>query len=295
MLWNCTEAVLRELLPEVLGEFLKRNPGACMCPRCTEDALAEARKGKGALVSYLPLKKLDVVVEFGGLTGDCLALSRLSVGPGGRAELVLTPACFVRFAVEANLGEASGRPGTWEDAAGKPLAVSVLVHAGGRVLALKRREHLAVQSGLWTASVTGTAVPADAAGPDPLAAAALRELREEVDLAAGDGELSFRGLALAPGKAQAVALFEFAASLPPEGLLARALSWSRFGEEHAGAEVLPPERALELPLSPVSRLAVGLLLGAPPPPGHYRLAEREREALRRLASLDPLTGLLNGR
>lgn len=244
------------------------------------------------MVSFLPLKRLDIRVRPGSAGGDCLAVEGICVSGGG-AEVAVAPSAFARFVVEANLGEASGRADTWEDAVGKPLAVSVLVHAGGRVLALRRRGDLAVQSGLWTASVTGTAVPADAANGDALARAALRELAEETGLAAGSGRLALLGLALAPGKAQAVGLFEFACARPPGEVLASILAWPRFREEHEGAEFLEPDRALGLRLSPVSRLAVELFRGGRPPAAACSAGDREREALRRLASLDALTGLLN--
>lgn len=244
------------------------------------------------MLSFLPLKRLNIQVRSDGTIGDCLALERLSVSGIG-AEMVAVPASFARFALEANLGEATGWQGTWEDAIGKALAVSVLVHSGGKVLVFKRKDDLAVQSGRCTATVTGTVNPEDINRDNILVAAALRELREEAGLSEADGTLAFRGLVLAPGKAQPVGLFEFACTKPPEDVLSHVLAWPGFHREHEEAKFLKPEQTLVLPLSPVSKLAVELFKGGPPPNANYTATEREKEALRRLAIIDPLTGLLN--
>lgn len=149
-----------------------------------------------------------VVVEPGGLPGKCLALERLCLSAEG-VELTLAPAEFARFAPEVRAGEATKCSGGWEGAAGRVLAVSVLVHAGGKVLVFWRKRGLAVQSGKCTASVTGTVEMGDTEERDVLTAAALREFWEETGHSGSDGALTFRGLALALGKAQPVGLFEF--------------------------------------------------------------------------------------
>ncbi|NHM28145.1 diguanylate cyclase [Desulfofundulus sp. TPOSR] len=244
------------------------------------------------MISFLPLNSLSVVVEAGDPAGDCLAVRRFTISGEG-AELMLAPASFARFVVAANLGEATGQPGAWEDVPGKPLAVSILIHAERKVLVLRRKNTLAIQSGVCTASVTGTVEVLDAGGENALLAAALRELREEAGLSEADGTLSFRGLALAPGKAQPVGLFEFACRRSPGEVLASVLAWPRFAEEHVAAEFLEPARTLNLPLSPVSRLAVELFRSGVLPDAASSTGDREREALRRLSVLDPLTELLN--
>lgn len=187
-------------------------------------------------------------------TGKCLALERLCLSAEG-VELMLVPAEFARFAPEARVGEAAKCSSGWEDAVGKVLAVSVLVHTRGNVLVLWRRRDLAVQSGVCTASVTGTVEMEDTREGDVLTAAALRELWEETGLSESDGVLAFRGLALAPGKVQPVGLFEFSCR---SEVLQSITVWPRFKEEHEKAELLDPGEALGRPLSPVSRFAVGL-------------------------------------
>ena len=204
-------------------------------------------------VSYFPLEKLPRLVVRGNVDSrDSIAPVEVRLIHDG-VEIVCEAAPFSRLAARLP------RKGGWESALGVPLAVSVLVHAEGKALVLRRRTELVVQSGKHTASVTGTVRGSDAA-PDALALAALRELSEEVGLTEKDGTLSFRGLALAPGKLQLAALFEFAFSGGAATLLKRVVSHPEFGREHTKAEVLFPEEAFARPLSSVSYFAVKLFL-----------------------------------
>ncbi|NHM28100.1 NUDIX domain-containing protein [Desulfofundulus sp. TPOSR] len=193
----------------------------------------------------------------GSVAGECLALKQLSLSGNG-VELVVTPAEFSRFALEAGTEEIVG---SWEDAVGKILAVSVLVHAGKKVLVLKRRDDLAIRSGKYTASVIGTVTTDDAESGNALTVAALRELREETGLTENDGILAFRGLALAPGKLQPVGIFEFSCWRCCDEILRSVLDWPWFAEEHEGAEFLDAAASLGYLLSPVSRLALQLFRG----------------------------------
>ena len=207
------------------------------------------------MLSFIALESPPkVAVEPEGLPGKCLALERIRLSAEGM-KLTLAPTEFTRFARDVRVGGAAKCSGGWEDAVGKVLAVSVLVHAKGKVLVLWRKSGLAVQSGKCTASVTGTVEMGDARERDVLTAAALRELWEETGLLGSDGALTFRGLVLAPGKVQPVGLFEFSCR---DETLRSVPAWPRFKEEHEKAEILNHGEALDCPLSPVSRFAVGL-------------------------------------
>lgn len=250
------------------------------------------------VLSFIATKKYPkVTVEPGNSVGECLAFKRLSLSENG-LELAAVPAGFARFALEANVGEAAGSPGGWEDAVGKILAVSVLVHVEGKVLVLRRRGNLAIQSGEYTASIAGTVTTRDTESGNALAVAALRELQEETGLSETSGTLTFRGLALAPGKAQPVGLFEFSCHDRPDEVLRSVLAWPWFAEEHEGVEFLDLTATFDRPLSPISRFAVELFrhnveIRLVARTAGYNGHIREKEALRRLAAIDPLTGLLN--
>lgn len=221
------------------------------------------------MLSFIPLSGPLRVAVVGGSGFDasgglCVAADYIEVSGGG-CVVRGTPLPF--SAAAPYLAQASGGPYAWDAAlrsGGRLLAVSVLVRTGDRVLVLRRKPGLAVSTAPCTASVTGTAVIRDASElrSDPAGAAARRELYEETGLSEADGALRLLGLALAPGKLQPAALFDFAFSGTPEELLRRVLEWPGFREEHEGAEVLPPEEALERPLTPVSVLAVRLAFGA---------------------------------
>ncbi|MBE3589019.1 MAG: late competence development ComFB family protein [Thermoanaerobacteraceae bacterium] len=40
MVYNYTEEAVRRILPDVLKEYTRNNPGVCTCARCQEDILA---------------------------------------------------------------------------------------------------------------------------------------------------------------------------------------------------------------------------------------------------------------